>query len=54
MPDIECHESLFKVFAPRRKYDNTYMGRVIEHVKELESIISRASAGLNPHRRFAA
>lgn len=54
MPEIKCHESLFEEFIPCRKYDNIYMGHVLEHVKDPELIISKASTWLNPNGRIIA
>jgi 2-polyprenyl-3-methyl-5-hydroxy-6-metoxy-1,4-benzoquinol methylase len=54
IPAIKCHESLFEVFDPGRKYDNIYMGHVLEHVQDPKLIISRASTWLNPHGRIIA
>lgn len=54
MPSIKCHQSLFETFEPNRKYDNIYMGHVLEHVEEPSLIISRAIRWLKPGGRIIA
>jgi 2-polyprenyl-3-methyl-5-hydroxy-6-metoxy-1,4-benzoquinol methylase len=54
LPNVKCHESLFESFDPGRKYDNIYMGHVLEHVEDPQLVINRASNWLNPSGRIIA
>jgi len=54
LPGIKCHQSLFETFEPNRRYDNIYMGHVLEHIEEPSLIITRAVGWLKPGGRIIA